>query len=112
MRIRLWNAQGSNENLQVLLETLTEDILAIQEPWLNPQTSQGTYCPARAQYYLAYKPRSRAALYIHKSLALEDWTLEAYEDWVTITIKKERAGTEKDLQIWSIYNPPPNHYAL
>ena len=70
VKILLWNTQGSKENLQVLLETAEEDILAIQEPWINPQANNTTYCPRGSKYHLVFQPSGRAALYIYKRLPI------------------------------------------
>src|SRR6476620_7794793 len=97
-----WNACKKKENQQLLLETATEDILAIQEPWHNPFAELSTYCPRSSKYYLIHKPGGKAAIYIHKRWALSQWTYKAEQYWCKITL----TSAEEPITIWSIYNPP------
>jgi hypothetical protein len=80
IRIQLWNVQGSKENLQVLLETAKEEILLIQEPWVNPQAGGATYCPRGSQYRVIHEPKGRAAIYVRKTLEIQHWDYtQAYD---------------------------------
>jgi hypothetical protein len=60
-----WNTQGNKETLETLLEETQFDLLAIQEPWINPYT-RSTYCPRSSRFHLVYKPSAKAALYVTK----------------------------------------------
>jgi exonuclease III len=99
--ILLWNVEGNRQSLQVLLEEAKYDILAIQEPWINPQT-KSTYCPRSCRYHLVHSPQGRAALYITKDLPLSQWDYEAADEWCWARLTDSESG----LEVWSIYNPP------
>jgi hypothetical protein len=60
-----WNTQGNKETLETLLEEARFDLLAIQEPWINPYT-KSIYCPRSSRFHLVHKPGARAALYVTK----------------------------------------------
>lgn len=99
--ILLWNVEGNRQSLQVVLEEAKYDILAIQEPWINPQT-KSTYCPRSCRYYLVHSPQGRTALYITKDLPLSQWDYEATDQWCWARL----TGSKPGLEVWSIYNPP------
>ena len=105
VKIRLWNTQHSKENLQTLLEVATEEVLAIQEPWINKQAGFTTYCPKKCRFYLIHEPESRAALYINKEIALKNWDYKKGKDWALLILKGTPLGLKKDLRVLSIYNP-------
>jgi hypothetical protein len=83
-----------------LLEIVDEDILAIQEPWLNRQAGKGTYCPRSGRYNLIHQPVGRAAIYIHKRWPAGQWEYKAGHDWCRITLLADNPIT-----IWSVYRP-------
>jgi hypothetical protein len=99
--ILLWNTEGNKQSLQVLLEEAKYDILAIQEPWINPQT-KSTYCPRSCKYHLVHSLEGRSALYITKDLPTSQWDYEATNEWCWVRLRGEGRG----LEVWSIYNPP------
>jgi len=54
------------------------DIIAIQEPWKNPQMNR-TYCPAAAGYYSAYDDiEQRCCFIVNKNLDISTWDVEFY----------------------------------
>src|SRR6266516_7535060 len=101
--ILLWNTETVKENQEVLLETTTADVLAIQEPWLNTQAKLTTYCPRSSNYHLIHQPGGRAALYIHKRWNINQWDYQQTQDWCRITLLGEQP-----LSVWSIYNQTEN----
>ena len=87
-------AEGSEMNL--------EDILAIQEPWVNRGAGGGAYCYRSSKYHLIHQPGSRAALYITKRWDIKDWDYRMGQDWCNIPLTGSR------ITVWSVYNPSPN----
>ena len=54
------------------------DILAIQEPWLNP-FHPATYYPSSSPFVLAFGTQSkRSCLLINKRLNLNDWEIRIF----------------------------------
>jgi len=104
LTILQWNTESSKQALEVLLEEAKFDLLAIQEPWLNPHT-KSTYCPRSSQYHLVYQLEGRAAIFVNKRLDISQWNYEASSDWCRVWFPDTEGG---GLEVWSIYNPPTN----
>jgi hypothetical protein len=100
----LWNTQGNKQSLEILLEEAKYDILAIQEPWINPFT-KSTYCPRSSKYYLIHQPEGRAAIYVSKQYRVEAWDFEVARDYCKVWFSPAN-NQGRGLEIWSIYNPP------
>lgn len=100
LRIVYWNTAGSKAPTTVALEDREEyDIIAIQEPWINPQLKT-TYCPSAGRYHRVYGS-GRAAMYVHKRHAIASWKQQVGRDWCSITFGH---GGEA-ITVWSIYSP-------
>jgi len=97
-KILSWNTQGSKEALETLLEEAEFDLLAIQEPWINPFT-KSTYCPRSSRFHLVHKPGSRVALYVTKRYGVNQWDYGAEDLWCWVRL-------DQGLEVWSVYNPP------
>ncbi len=92
-----WNTAGSKAcTAQALSDSNEYDIIATQEPWINPELKT-TYCPAKGRYHRIYYS-GRAALYIHKRFAIAAWEQEGGTDWCSVHLK------ELNTTIWSIYS--------
>lgn len=102
LTILQWNTQANKQALEVLLEEAKYDLLAIQEPWINPQT-KSTYCPRSSQYHLVHQPGARAAILVKKRFDLSQWDYEAAEDWCRVWFLG--LGSQ-GIEVWSVYNPP------
>lgn len=63
------------------------DIIAVQEPWLNPFVAT-TYCPRDCPYNLIFckEGRARTSLYINKNIPLDKWQAGCEPDysWVKL----------------------------
>jgi Reverse transcriptase (RNA-dependent DNA polymerase)/Endonuclease-reverse transcriptase len=109
LRILQWNVQKSKTGAMIPLlhgDTPEYDVIAIQEPWLNPHALT-SYCPRSCQYSLAFPKEGhvRTCLLINKRLAPSQWTTSVQPDycWIRITTDK---GT---VTIHNIYSEtPPN----
>ena len=73
------------------------DVIAVQEPWVNPQMKT-VYCPVGSRYQRVYGA-GRAALYVHKRHGPTDWQAEMGFDWCKVTLQ--------GMTVWSIYSPIP-----
>jgi hypothetical protein len=107
LQILQWNVQKSkNKAMSPLLDSgsQTYDIIAIQEPWLNPFTHT-TYCPRQCNYHLVFPEngRPRTCLLINKDIPRSQWTAGATPDycWVRLTTA---SGT---YTIHNIYSETP-----
>ena len=71
VRILQYNTQKSKDGAQAqAIDGLEEfDIIAIQEPWLNPSI-RTTYNPRNGRYHLIYpkEGRARTCIYINKAI--------------------------------------------
>ena len=79
LRILHWNTQKSKKAQIPVVDAISEeyDVLAIQEPWRNPNMPT-TYCPRSSPYYLLYATEGgRACIYINKKYTLTQWIYEA-----------------------------------
>jgi exonuclease III len=90
------------------------DILAIQEPWRNPNIATG-YNPLRSSFYLAYPPDklTRVCFYVNKALHPGKWSVtNHHKDMQTLTIDLNRAPGQEStpIQIHNVYNPSPASY--
>ena len=107
LQILQWNVQKSKKKaMSPLLDSgsQTYDIIAIQEPWLNPFTHT-TYCPRQCNYHLVFPEngRPRTCLLINKDIPRSQWTAGATPDycWVRLTTA---SGT---YTIHNIYSETP-----
>jgi exonuclease III len=79
-------------------------ILAMQEPWRNPQMPTTSRPP---NYHLIYplSKETRVCFYVSKAINQNEWeTTEHSPDLVTLTIYL----SGRTLHIHNCYNPPPN----
>ena len=71
LSILQYNVRKSKKVMEPLLAdsaVASYDIIAIQEPWKNPQMNR-TYCPAAAGYYSAYDDiEQRCCFLVNKNL--------------------------------------------
>lgn len=100
LSIVYWNTAGSKAPTAVALEDREEhDVIAIQEPWINPQL-RTTYCPSGGRYHRVYGS-GRAALYVHKRHAVTAWEQRTGQDWCSVTFGRGDTA----VTVWSIYSP-------
>jgi hypothetical protein len=80
LRILQYNVNHGKEATIILLLRDTRikefDILAIQEPWRNPNIATG-YNPLRSSFHLAYPPDklTRVCFYVNKALHPGKWSV-------------------------------------
>src|SRR5579862_4644658 len=100
LRILQYNVQKSKNGVMVPLlegQHVLYDIIAIQEPWLNPLVNT-TYCPRSCQYNLIFpqQGRARTALFINKQIPIAKW--HAGEDpdycWVRLELDRTNHNTQ------------------
>ena len=89
------------------------DILAIQEPWFNPQ-NKSTYNPSSSQFHLFHRGEegTRVCWYVNKRVDIDSWEAEyAGGDCCSLklTLKNGRGrnGAQEEVWIHNIYNPSP-----
>ncbi|KAG9636027.1 hypothetical protein KCU64_g14772, partial [Aureobasidium melanogenum] len=93
-------------------ETVHMDIIAIQEPWINPHNGN-THNPAKNLFHTVLpdtEERPRVCLYVNRALNIQKLKAHSYEsrDIISITI-----DADVPIVIHNIYNPitdgsPPN----
>ncbi|KAK4119365.1 hypothetical protein N657DRAFT_674906 [Parathielavia appendiculata] len=66
-------------------------LLAVQEPWINKETSQHI-APGAAKYHLVLKLEGRAAIYISKRFETGQWDSEASENWCRVWLPEMDLG--------------------
>ena len=110
IRVLQWNVQKSKTGAMIPLlhgDTPDYDIIAVQEPWLNPQL-QTSYCPRSCQYDLAFptEGRARTCILINKRLLPNRWMTGTSPDycWIRIEIETE------PMTIHNIYSETPPSY--
>jgi hypothetical protein len=83
------------------------DIIAVQEPWLNPQIDT-TYCPRRCQYNLVFpqQGRARTALFINKQLPIAKWYAGQEPDYCWVKLELDSGP----ITIHNVYSESPGSY--
>lgn len=115
LRIIQYNVGRRYEVMAELLrrqETVHMDIIAIQEPWINPHNGN-THNPAKNLFHTVLpdtEERPRVCLYVNRALNIQKLKAHSYEsrDIISITI-----DADVPIVIHNIYNPitdgsPPN----
>ena len=93
-----WNQAKNPETAREAIEGREEyDLLAVQEPWINKHTRQ-PYCPRSSRYHLVWGG-GRAAIYINKRIATNEWTSEAGERLGSGVPAERRSATDDILGI-------------
>ena len=88
------------------------DILAIQEPWVNPFMDT-THHPAKDLFHLCYpqaegESSARVCMFINKRLDHTKWQFESHNrHFCTVTIDLGREDQAAEIKIHNVYNP--NH---
>jgi Endonuclease-reverse transcriptase len=88
------------------------DVLAIQEPWMNPFMNT-SYNPSTTTFHLSYppKPLARVCFYVNKRIDPSSWAVTTHnEDLQTLTIRYGPTEDVKTVKIHNIYNPSPQSY--
>jgi hypothetical protein len=106
MTILFWNVGNSKQAMEQAIESNREyDIIAVQEPWRNPNVPATTYCPRRSRYHLIYAGEgSRSALLVHKKYPVSQWEAKTTQDLCQIQLQTKGDET---LTVYSIYSPIP-----
>jgi retrotransposon-encoded endonuclease len=110
LRILQYNVQKSKDGaLAQLIGGPYEpyDIIAIQEPYLNPYIDT-TYCPRSCPYLLFFPKggRARTCLYINKKIPLSQWCAGGAPDYSWVQIETTRGL----VTIHNIYSENPGSY--
>ena len=108
----------NNSRLKTMVPLLEDsgisefDILAIQEPWKN-NYAPTTYNPARAGFYLVYRPGgdTRVCFYINNRIPTEDWEASFPTPDISIVriwvLAGEEPARRRRITIYNVYNPSP-----
>jgi exonuclease III len=84
------------------------DIIALQEPWINPH-QRTTYCPSAAPFHLVFPPeKGRCCFLINKKLDTAAWE-PSFPSPDLCTLRLETRGHK--LWIHNVYSPPPGSYS-
>ena len=112
LRVLQYNVQKSKKVMEPLLadeRVQSYDVIAIQEPWKNPQQNR-TYCPRSSNFIPAYDDTERRTCFLlHKDLDVAKWEVTFHgPDLVSLHL------VINDLSIWihSVYSEPPGGYAV
>lgn len=109
LKIIQYNVQKSKSGVMILLihSKSQYDIIAIQEPWLNPHM-QATYCQTNCPYIAIFPSmgRARTCFLINKAIPFSSWTCDPSlltPDYCQITFQLPTGR----LTIHNIYSPTP-----
>src|SRR6266487_5794455 len=110
IQVLQYNIQKSKNRVMVpLLEGNHKlyDIIAIQEPWLNPYNST-TYCLCSCQYNLIFSQTSRArtCILVNKQIPIAKWHSGQEPDYCWIRLDLESGP----VTIHNIYSETPESY--
>jgi exonuclease III len=112
LTILQYNVNHSSNKIQTpFLQQLNpkeHDIIAIQEPWINPQSKKTANLPGY-HTVLPDAPAPRVALYILREISTLSWNLvKQTSDLITIQLQRSNRNT----QIHNCYNPsgPISHH--
>ena len=89
------------------------DVIAIQEPWRNPN-GPTTLSSFQSGFHLLYRPGgdTRVCFYINEKIDPESWEIEfPSSDICTLKIKIKEQENEKTMHIHNVYNPSPISYS-
>ena len=94
--------------IPLLHSTTQYNVIAIQEPWLNPHM-QATYCPTNCPYTVIFSPsgQARTCFLINKAIPVSMWSHKENQltsDYCQITLQ---LPTGPSLTIHNIYSPIP-----
>lgn len=110
LSILQYNTRKSNEQVMMPLfddpQTLSYDIIAIQEPWRNGEFWT-TYHPHKNWFHLAYleNAHTRVCFFISKQIAQAEWYITNYSpDLCTLHLQ---IHPDRTVHIHNIYNPAP-----
>ena len=95
------------------------DVLAIQEPWENPEMATSAN-PSSSPFHLIYPPRmgARTCIYVNKRMDTDSWEADCPSgDLTSLKLKLKRDSndpTEGERIVWihNVYNPPRTYEAL
>ena len=93
------------------------DILAIQEPWLNPH-NQSFFNPGSSNFHLIHRPKAdtRTCFYVNKRLDLKSWEVVNDEKdlcSLKLVIKDMQSlDLQQEIWIYNAYNLSPTSYTL
>ena len=109
LKIIQYNVQKSKSGVMTPLvySKSQYDVIAIQEPWLNPYM-QATYCPANCPYTAIFPStrRARTCFLITKAISVLSWSYDQSlltPDYCQITFQLPTGR----LTIHNIYSPTP-----
>ena len=109
LKLLQYNVQKSRIGVMIPLIEGNEqyDIIALQEPWLNPQL-QATYCPTSCPYTAVFPRtgRARTCFLVNKAILVSLWTQNPAHltlDYCRITLQLPIGP----LTIHNIYSPTP-----
>ena len=102
-----YNVHKSSKVMAPLLasvETSEFDIIAIQEPWVNPHEA-ATHCPRNAQFTAAYgNGQERSCFLVNKKLSQNSWSVErSSRDLSSLRLQT----SEGVIWVHSVYSQPP-----
>jgi len=112
LKILQYNVRKSKKVMAPLLadkRTRSFDIIAIQEPWKNPEQNR-TYCPSASGFIPAYDDRERRSCFlVNKELDSTAWDVSfPGPDLAILSIRTE----ELNIWIYSTYSEPPGGYQI
>jgi hypothetical protein len=105
-----YNVQKSKDRVLVPLldgRHAPYDIIAVQEPWLNPFTAT-TYCPRSCLYTLVFpqQGRARTSIYVNKQIPLAQWHSGSEPDYCWVKLELESGP----LTIHNVYSEALESY--
>jgi hypothetical protein len=110
LRILQYNVQKSKRVIEPLLaedQTRSYDIIAIQEPWRNPNQNR-TYCPSASGFIPAYDDCERRSCFlVHKDLDKSTWSIEFPSPDIAVLNLRTN---DHCIWIYSVYSEPPGSY--
>jgi hypothetical protein len=99
IKVLYWNIDNGEARLRTVLEASPGwDLIAIQEPPISQHTKAPRH--TRGSRYKMVYHSGRAALYVNKRLARDQWRAEAGPDWACVSIGQG----EVEITIFTVYS--------
>ena len=85
------------------------NIIAVQEPWLNPYINT-TYCPQSSLYYLVFSKegRTQVCLYISKRIPISKWRAGAEQDYCWVKLETDTGS----IIVHNVYSEALDNYRV
>lgn len=110
LKILQYNVRKSKKVMEPLLadpRTRSYDIIALQEPWRNPNQNR-TYCPGSSGFLPAYDDVERRSCFlVNREVDSTIWTVQFPSPDLSVLCLRTEQG---NIWIYNVYSEPPGNY--